>query len=227
MQLRLNNFGILAFCFAVAGSVCASPPPTKASAFDAIEVVATAPTIYPELSVVMGGTVVLQVAVDEAGRIERLDVVHGIPSLTEEAERSVQHWKFRPATLGGRPLTSVLVAAFSFSRPVPLGPTLKLAPQAVEPDQAFEPIQILSATPALYPAQIVMPGTVILDLTISCSGAIETIKTLHAIPNLTRQAKRAVEQWKFQPARLDGKPVASSMIASFTFASSILNNRNR
>lgn len=217
----------LTLCFIVSALLWADPSITKASAFDPIKVVSTAPTAYPELSVVMGGTLILQVVVGQTGGLERIEVIHGIRSLTEEAERSVRQWKFEPATVGGRPEPSVLVAAFSFSRPLPLRPTLKLAAVPPEPGKRFEPIQIISATQALYPAQIVIPGTVILEVTVSSSGGIEAIKTLHGIQWLTEQSKEALKQWKFRPARLDGAPVASSMIACFTFESSILNNRSR
>lgn len=217
----------ITLCFIVSALLGAGPSITKASAFDPIKVVSTAQTAYPELSVVMGGTLILQVVVNQTGGIEKIKVIHGIRSLTEQAERSVRQWKFEPATVDGKPEASVLVAAFSFSRPVPLGPTLKLAAMPHEPGERFEPIQVISATQAFYPEGVLTHGTVIFEVAVSSSGAIEAIKTIHGIQRLTEQAKEALKQWKFRPAQLDGTPVASSMIACFTFASSILNSRRR
>jgi hypothetical protein len=38
------------------------------------------------------------------------------------------------------------------------------------------------------------------------------------IASLTEEAARAVKQWKFKPARLDGHPVATPMVVAFTFS---------
>ena len=79
------------------------------------EVVEVADTYYPPRSVAFG-TVVLQVTVGESGEIEDVKVVRHIPSLTEEAVRSVRKWKFKPATLDGKPVRSVIPVAFTFTR---------------------------------------------------------------------------------------------------------------
>jgi protein TonB len=59
------------------------------------------------------GVVELDLAVDSSGRVVRVDVVRALPfGLTEEAERAVRQWRFRPAAIDGRPvgvLFSVLV----------------------------------------------------------------------------------------------------------------------
>jgi TonB family protein len=84
--------------------------------FDPPAVVSTVEAIYP-LQSVASGTVVLEVALDDTGKITAVRVVRGIPSLTESAERSVRHWKFRPARLDGAPVNSKVVVAFSFVPP--------------------------------------------------------------------------------------------------------------
>ncbi|MGH9431405.1 MAG: energy transducer TonB [Terriglobia bacterium] len=71
---------------------------------------------YPPTSVAYG-TVVLQVTVGKLGSIDDVKVIHDIPSLTQEAERTVRKWKFRPATFDGKPVASLMVASFTFSRP--------------------------------------------------------------------------------------------------------------
>jgi len=75
------------------------------------------------LQSVASGTVVLEVALDEAGKISDVRVVRGIASLTEPAERSVRQWKFRPAKMDGKPLPSKIPVAFSFVPPN-VGPRL-------------------------------------------------------------------------------------------------------
>ena len=83
--------------------------------FEPAEVVSTANTYYPPLSVAFG-TVVLQLTIGESGEIEEIKVLRHIPSLTEEAMRSVKKWKFKPAALDGKPVRSKMAAAFTFTR---------------------------------------------------------------------------------------------------------------
>ncbi len=52
-------------------------------------------------------------------------------------------------------------------------------------------------------------GIVILQTIINKEGLIENVKVLKGLPlGLSEAAVSAVEQWKYQPATLDGKPVA-------------------
>jgi len=95
----------------------ANPQKEKAPRFEPIQVVSAVQTIYPLMSLGFG-TVILQVTVDKAGAIRKVEVIHGIPSLTEEAERSVRQWKFKPAQLDGKPVASPMVASFTFNRPL-------------------------------------------------------------------------------------------------------------
>jgi len=102
-----------------------TPGQEKLPRFEPAEVVAVANTYYPPLSVAFG-TVVLQVTVAEAGQIEDIKVIRHIPSLTEEAIRSVKKWRFKPATLDGRPVRSAVPVGFTFTRrqlfPIPKQP---------------------------------------------------------------------------------------------------------
>jgi TonB family protein len=84
--------------------------------FAPAEIVSSVDALYPLQSVV-SGTVVLEVALDGTGKITDVRVVHGIPSLTESAERSIRQWKFRPARLNGQPVDSRVPVAFSFVPP--------------------------------------------------------------------------------------------------------------
>ena len=84
--------------------------------FDPPTVTAVVDVAYP-LQSVASGTVVLEVSLDDAGKITDVHVVRGIPSLTEPAERSVRQWKFQPARLDGKPVASKVPVAFSFVPP--------------------------------------------------------------------------------------------------------------
>jgi TonB family protein len=60
---------------------------------------------------------VLEVSLDDTGKIADVRVVRGIPALTQPAERSVQQWKFQPAKLEGKAVPSKVPVAFSFVPP--------------------------------------------------------------------------------------------------------------
>lgn len=84
--------------------------------FEPPSVVTAVEAVYPLQSVV-SGTVVLEVSLDDAGKVTDIRVVRGIASLTEPAERSVRQWTFQAAKLNGKPVSSKIVVAFSFVAP--------------------------------------------------------------------------------------------------------------
>ena len=92
-----------------------NPHEIRLLSFEPPELISTVQTYYPPLSVAFG-TVVLQVTIGELGQIEEVNVIRHIPSLTEEAIRSVKKWKFKPATLDGKPVRSKMAVAFVFTR---------------------------------------------------------------------------------------------------------------
>jgi protein TonB len=71
---------------------------------------------YPEYPInsVASGTVVLQVAVDKAGQVGSVEVIRGGPALTKYAKSAVREWRFDPATLNGKPVTSKVAIAFVY-----------------------------------------------------------------------------------------------------------------
>lgn len=88
--------------------------------FDPPSIVSSVEAAYP-LHSIASGTVVFELALDESGAITSVRVIHGIASLTEPAERSVQRWKFQPAHFEGKTVASKIAVAFTFVPPN-LGP---------------------------------------------------------------------------------------------------------
>ena len=86
----------------------------------------------------------------------------------------------------------------------------------------FEPAEVVSAVEAPYPPNSVAAGTVIFEVTIGASGAIEQIRRVRDVPSLTEVAERSLKQWKFTPATLDGRPVQSKTSVAFTFTRPIV-----
>ena len=184
--------------------------------FDPAHVVSVVPTMYPDGGTV-SGTVILEATVGKSGRVETIQVVQGLPKLTEVAERSVRQWKFEPARLGGRPVAAPILVAFTFSLGLPCSGPVRSPVGRREPP-SYEPVKILAAAPAANPAPDVAFGTATLEVVIDASGAVGKVQVLDGITPLAQEAERSVRHWKFRPAIFEGTPLATPMIASFIFS---------
>lgn len=60
------------------------------------------------------GTVVLEIVIDERGRVSRARVVRSVPLLDAAAVDAVLQWTFVPAQKRGRPVATIAVAPVSF-----------------------------------------------------------------------------------------------------------------
>ena len=62
------------------------------------------------------GVVILQTIIDKVGNVTDVSVLKGLPSgLTEAAVEAVSSWRFRPATLEGKPVAVYYLVTVSFS----------------------------------------------------------------------------------------------------------------
>ncbi|MFL6259552.1 MAG: energy transducer TonB [Thermoanaerobaculia bacterium] len=74
------------------------------------------------------GTVILEVIIDEQGNVENAKVLKGLPmGLDGKAWEAVKTWKFKPATLEGKPVkvSWVLTVDFQMQKDPPFGPQLR------------------------------------------------------------------------------------------------------
>jgi protein TonB len=60
-------------------------------------------------------------------------------------------------------------------------------------------------------------GIVELELTVSKEGAVTNAKTISGDPILAQAAKKAVLEWRYQPARLNGQPVGTTASVRISF----------
>lgn len=81
----------------------------------------------------------------------------------------------------------------------------------------FDPPTVTTVTEAVYPLQSIASGTVVLEVSLDDGGKITDVRVVRGIPSLTESAEQAVQGWKFQPARLNGKPVSSKVPVAFSF----------
>jgi len=89
----------------------------QAPSFQPPEVISDVEADYPVRSIAWG-TVILQVTIEPSGGIEHVKVIKDVKSLTPQAEKAVRKWKFKSATLDGKPVRATIVVAFTFNPPV-------------------------------------------------------------------------------------------------------------
>ena len=72
---------------------------------------------YPEEAFAKGiqGTVVVELVVDEEGRVAHAEVRESIPALDTAALAAVRGWRFTPARLAGEPIASTVSAPVAFT----------------------------------------------------------------------------------------------------------------
>ena len=168
------------------------------------------------------GTEVLDVTISELGEVRNVLVRRDIASETEEALRFLKTWKFEPAEFDGKAVTSRVTVAVTFNPTPPLCANIPLPPLTHQDDKArlqssFQPPDVTHAT---FPACVINatnPGTVILESSINEAGKAHHTKVLRDAPPFTAAAIKAIEDWRFAPATLSGRPVESNVVLVFCF----------
>jgi len=83
----------------------------------------------------------------------------------------------------------------------------------------FTPARIVSTVEPIYPPNVLAWGTVVMEVTVDeKGGAPSEVKILSGLPGLAKEAERAVKDWKFAPARLNGAPVRTTVPVAITFS---------
>jgi TonB family protein len=74
-------------------------------------------TEYPDEARAVGleGTVIMELWVDETGRVVRARMLRGIPMLEESAVAAVMHWRFEPAIVDGKAVPIRMTVTHNFS----------------------------------------------------------------------------------------------------------------
>ena len=177
---------------------------------------------YPIRSVA-DGVVVADVSLDATGAVAGVNVVRDIPSLTSAVTSSIPSWKFTPALFQGKPVPSVLRIAAAFRPPAyfATGPVFSPVPSQGVSDHT-RPAEtvpgIIAAAYPQYPVNAAMPGTVIIQITVGRSGAVQRTKLVRDAPPFSHFALDALNLWRLQAATLDSEPVPANLVIAFVFA---------
>ena len=166
------------------------------------------------------GTVVLDVAISADGEVKNIQVRRAIASVTEVAVQAVKSWKFHAAQSKGKPVASRITVAVTFNPQSVTFPPVALTPLIHQDDEAriqsaFQPPEVTWAT---FPSTLTSAvGAVVLEVTVDEKGESQETKILRELAPHTEGAVRAVGDWEFMPATLNGKPVKAKVILAFVF----------
>jgi hypothetical protein len=198
-----------------------------APVFKSAELVSASDVPIPFNSVA-NGIVQVNAVIGKTGKVQDVEVVRELASVTEVTVAAVKKWEFTPGTLDGKPAVSRMVVAVVFCPPAVSSPQIVLQPLASQPGKdapnklAIVPPNVISAEFPLN--QSVVGGTVVIEAVIDPEGGLAYAKIVKDFPGLTAAALRSVnEKWKFSPASLKGKPVTSQLIIAFAIRAPISN----
>ena len=62
---------------------------------------------------------------------------------------------------------------------------------------------------------------------VNAAGDVGKIEVMGGIPPLVEEAERSIRRWKFLPAKLQGSPLATPMVAAFLFSDTPLGRCSR
>jgi len=63
-----------------------------------------------------------------------------------------------------------------------------------------------------------MQGVVVIDALVDATGKVSDMRVISGTPRLTQVAMQALPTWKYEPARLNGQPIAMHMNVSINFS---------
>lgn len=97
-----------------------------------------------------------------------------------------------------------------------LGPT----PPAARTGGNLQPAKLVSSPPPVSPSLVgteKMQGVVVIDALVDATGKVTDMRVISGSARLTQAAMDALRTWKYEPARLDGQPIAIHTHVSITF----------
>jgi protein TonB len=189
----------------------------------------------------------IEAVVDDTGALRHARVARPDPARSareQAALAAVEQWRFRAASIGRRPRTTLVVVRFTIEPAAradapprvraALVPPLRepLPPPASLPDEVYatlgrgrptglRPPSVLRNVVPTYDADSMrakVQGNVILELLILPDGTVgETRVTRSLNEALDREAMIAARYWLFEPATLDGRAVATRAPIVLTF----------
>ncbi len=164
------------------------------------------PTQPPQVA--GGGEVLLEVKVGLDGNVIQASTLRATPPFTELLLEAIRLWKFAPAELEGKEVESAVLVAGLFRPPTLIGPTAGEARHDIGAATDEIPVPYSIAAPA-YPPNALVDAVVLVEALVESDGTVKQARAVRSVAGFDDAAVKAAVQWKFRPARRDGRPVDS------------------
>jgi TonB family protein len=182
-----------------------------------------------------GGEVLLELDVAASGEVRSVGVLRTTPPFGDLLRQAVSRWRFEPAReVQEDPDAPVAVDSkvlvVGFFRPPTLynAPARGEVPKDVAPPSAETPFPTSMVAP-IYPptAYFHMSQTVGVEVEIGVKGEVTSSKLIRPAEteDLSTAAMEASKQWRFRPARRDGKAVPAVVCIVFGFRELVVSDR--
>jgi len=163
--------------------------------------------------------VVTAVEIDPQGNVERVQVLDGglDPRLAQKVQAAVAGWHFEPTLKDGQPArlaTHVYIEV--------RGRPLDAGGMSLDIQYAGQGPRVASRVAPSYPAAALnaqRDGVVMVAVDIAVDGSVSAARVVETTADvvLNQAALTAVRQWRFVSERVDGEPVASSVLQPVRF----------
>lgn len=164
-------------------------------------------------------------------KIRMLESPH--PAFEAAIVDKIFEWRYKPALKDGEPVEATVIAPIEFKildsitsrfQPgftSPYGIPAQASAALPESLRYDTPPKLRIATGAVYPFELASSGTIgsaLVAFSVSSSGRVSGAKVLEAThPEFGLSAAAMLESWEFEPAKRDGKPIATQLSKKVSF----------
>jgi TonB family protein len=176
-----------------------------------------------------GGEVLLEVSVDEQGRVTGVTVLRDTPAFTESVMAAIAGWRFKPAEDAAapapgqeidastrRPIKSKVLVAGLFRPPALYPITLGQPPRVIAAPSDAVPAPVVFPAMPLYPPQALFDGVVLAELRVGDLG-VASARIVQSSPGLNGPALSVLNGLTFRPARVNGLPTTAMVYVVAAF----------
>jgi TonB family protein len=159
----------------------------------------------------------IDLTVDARGVVGDVKTVTATGSSPDSLASAAAAWRFLPATVDGRPVSSHVLAV-ALIRPPQLfdGPTLGTEPTTAAAASEETPAPTVMIRPR-YPPLAVGDSLVLVEVLVGSDGQVHAAAVVEGTSGFNDEALRTAGQWVFRPAHRGGDPVEANVYIAFGF----------
>lgn len=222
----MKRYGLV-FCGVFWGLFCAAanisaqtPKITTGGVLNGKAVSLVKPAYLPAAKAVnAGGTVNVQITIDEQGNVVSASAVSGHPLLKAVSEEAAKASKFSPTTLSGEPIKVTGILVYNFA---PGGNAPNINNQNDEIEEEALNGQAIKLPSAVYPPAakaVNASGKVRVKVTLDDKGNVVTAAAASGHPLLRAAAEKAAKEAKFDPVEIKNKTIKTDGVLIYVFFS--------